>query len=302
MIHFLVTEGEHRTITAFLEGRGSVLQSRVVVESYDQVMGRRHHERGTYVFADLERLTSERRSTATELYDRLAARPGSYTLVNSPRASLTRFPLLKKLHADGFNQFDVFRLEEPLPPVRFPVFLRREMNHNGPLTPLLQDRVSLSEAIENEQSRRRRRTDLMVVEYLETQDFDRLYRKYGVFRVGDRLVPRHIFFGRHWVVKNGGAMTPRLSREEYEFVRSNAHDRMLWSIFETAGIEYGRIDYGFYGGELQVWEINTNPSIMSRRPRRHLVRGLLRRRSQLLVRDRLVEAIRRLECPPARSL
>jgi hypothetical protein len=33
-------------------------------------------------------------------------------------------------------------------------------------------------------------------------------------------------------------------------------------IFELAGIEYGRIDYGLVGDKIQTWEINDNPIFM----------------------------------------
>jgi hypothetical protein len=39
------------------------------------------------------------------------------------------------------------------------------------------------------------------------------------------------------------------------------HEASLREIFRLARIEYGRMDYALLGGRLQVWEINTNPTI-----------------------------------------
>ena len=38
-------------------------------------------------------------------------------------------------------------------------------------------------------------------------------------------------------------------------------------IFRLAQIDYGRIDYGLLGDDLQVWEINTHPSVKKLTPR-----------------------------------
>jgi hypothetical protein len=56
-------------------------------------------------------------------------------------------------------------------------------------------------------------------------------------------------------------------------------------IFARAGLEYGRIDYGLADGRLQVWEINTGPTLLApdyfenerslRRPKFELLSGLL---------------------------
>ena len=38
-------------------------------------------------------------------------------------------------------------------------------------------------------------------------------------------------------------------------------------MFQIAGIDYGRIDYSMLDGEPQVWEINTNPTVLKITPR-----------------------------------
>ena len=34
-------------------------------------------------------------------------------------------------------------------------------------------------------------------------------------------------------------------------------------VFELAGTDYGRVDYGMYNDKVQVWEINTTPQIVN---------------------------------------
>ena len=53
--------------------------------------------------------------------------------------------------------------------------------------------------------------------------------------------------------------------EENAYLDANPHESELREIFELADIEYGRIDYGIKGGRIQVWEINTNPTVLLRR-------------------------------------
>ena len=42
-------------------------------------------------------------------------------------------------------------------------------------------------------------------------------------------------------------------------LEENPFAEHLRKVFDIAGIEYGRADFGFYQGRLQVFEINTNP-------------------------------------------
>ena len=83
-----------------------------------------------------------------------------------------------------------------------------------------------------------------------------------------RILPRHLFFSRHWVVKDWSVLDDALLREEQQYLATNPHERQLREIFAAARIEYGRIDYSLRDGEMQVWEINTNPIIIGMGPAR----------------------------------
>jgi hypothetical protein len=50
-------------------------------------------------------------------------------------------------------------------------------------------------------------------------------------------------------------------RLERRYLEDNPHAGQLRRCFELAHIDYGRIDYGLVGDSIQVWEINTNPTI-----------------------------------------
>ncbi|MEQ8835806.1 MAG: hypothetical protein RID07_03280, partial [Lacipirellulaceae bacterium] len=54
----------------------------------------------------------------------------------------------------------------------------------------------------------------------------------------------------------------RFSAEELEYVNGNAHSRANASVFQTCGLEYGRIDYATKDDKLVVFEINTNPTVI----------------------------------------
>lgn len=51
--------------------------------------------------------------------------------------------------------------------------------------------------------------------------------------------------------------------EEHDYVEKNPHEGRLREVFRLARIDYGRMDYGMLDGQVQVWEINTNPTIRS---------------------------------------
>jgi hypothetical protein len=46
-----------------------------------------------------------------------------------------------------------------------------------------------------------------------------------------------------------------------ELLKSNPYAEHLRKVFDVAGIEYGRADFGMYRGRIQVYEINTNPHV-----------------------------------------
>lgn len=191
-------------------------------------------------------------------------------LLNDPATALDRLPLLGALHAAGVNPFRAIRASDPLPrDFAFPVFVREERQHGGPLTPLLPDRSSLEGALRRFASPLRgyRRRDLLVVEFCDVSDADGLFNRYTAFGIDGRIVPQHVDFSRSWTVKARQRQFDEASvRADFEYVRENPHAERLRRVFRIAGIGYGRADYAMRGDDLVVWEINTNPVLAPVRP------------------------------------
>jgi hypothetical protein len=218
---------------------------------------------GSYVFADLDRLTPEETQRAAFLWRTLAESHPACRLLNHPIRSMRRYELLRNLYESGINTFNAYRVTEGRWPERYPVFLRLENSHEGPITPLLASRHELVDAIGAFERTDGRREELLVVEFSDTADARGIYRKYGAFVVGDRIVPKSLQFSRCWVQKSPDLRDPELLREEAQYVEHNPHEDRLREIFALARIQYGRIDYTILDGRVQVWEINTNPTIAS---------------------------------------
>ena len=65
-----------------------------------------------------------------------------------------------------------------------------------------------------------------------------------------------------WFTKSSGNLPDEAGvREEADYVQANPHDEWLRRVFDVAGIDYGRVDYGILDGVPQVWEINLNPTL-----------------------------------------
>ena len=183
-------------------------------------------------------------------------------LLNDPRSVLRRLELLRTLHRDGINSFNAYRADALERPERWPVFVRGEQDHEGPSLPLLHDPAELAGVLEADRERGIDLSRRLIVEYAESKSPDGLYRKYGAFRIGDRIYPRHIFFSRQWMVKLEPPPHDAAIAEEREFIEQGPDNERLMEIFERAGVQYGRIDYARVGAKLAVWEINTNPSVV----------------------------------------
>lgn len=244
--------------------RGDGIRDQIQLVYYQELNRLRRLPATTYVFADLERLGPAQKELAVRLWETLESSGRPVRLLNDPRRVLTRYPLLTELHGRGWNRFRALRATGPLDDLRYPVFVREEREHTGPLSSLLHDRASLERALRRLTNPLRgfRRSELLVIEFCDVSDQDGVFHKYAAFRVGDRIIARYLEFSTHWTVK----ATSRIWDEErietdLAFVRANPHEHLLRPIFDAAAIEYGRIDYAMVDGQPQVWEINTNPTV-----------------------------------------
>lgn len=175
---------------------------------------------------------------------------------------LSRHDLLEKMRAVGINEFRSYAPDRIDDSVRYPVFVREAAEHTGSLSGLLRARRQLQSFLLWQRLRGYKLRELLVVEFCDTVDSHGEYRKYSAQYVAGRVSARYVHVGRHWMVKaHGSAFEDAWANEEFEFIRNNVHAQRIRKIFELARIDFGRIDYGMQNGNIQVWEINTNPTI-----------------------------------------
>ena len=259
VIHYLVAARHAYTMELYLATWGVALRDTIRVLSYEELACAGHLEGGTYIFADLDVAGARTRAIARLVRDRLDAAPIPTRVLNDPSRSRDRLELLTALAGSGLNEYRAYRLEDA-GRARFPVFVRSVRDHSGSIGDLAWtwDDLRAQVAVARLRSRAR---DLIVVEFVETRAADG-YRKYAAFRVGDRIVPRHLIFGPDWLLKDPTDIDADKLREEREYLERNPHRGWIEEVFRLARVEYGRIDYGMYDGRPQAWEINPNPLVM----------------------------------------
>lgn len=260
MIYVLLKAEHDYTITKYLASGGQAQAGRLTPLPWRRALRQRRLPGGTYVFTDFERLRPEALRWASTMADTLEADEGA-RLLNHPARWVPRYELLRRLHDEGTNPYAAYRLSELPASVRFPVFVRLGSDHQGARSELLHTRAEIDAAVSELKRRRKSMDDVLVIEFQETVDELRQYRKYGAFRVGDRIVPRHLFFGGSWCLKGPSNHRDEQFDEEEAYMRDNPHRDELMRVFTLAGLDYGRIDYAMVDGRICVWEVNSNPMI-----------------------------------------
>lgn len=296
MIHYLTAAARFAPMRLFLKDWGAPLRRRVRLLAYEDHPRASALPDGTFVFADVDRLPPDTTASAADLWEALAARGDRVRLLNRPGVSMRRFELLRALRERGSNRFDVRRLDEPRADLRFPVFVRDLLEHRGALTPLLADAASLEAALTELRDAGRRDDDLLIVEFVDTIGPDAIYRKYAAMVIGECVLAHHVMFGHGWEVKAPSLAEPEMIAENRAFQLANPHEERLRELFRLARIEWGRVDYAVLDGELQIWEINTNPTLLSA-PRRY---SEAQRPAKLWFADRVTAALLALDDHPGR--
>ncbi|MDZ4735024.1 MAG: hypothetical protein SGJ07_01630 [Rhodospirillaceae bacterium] len=262
MIYYLVTAKHLYTMRDFLAGPGQKLDERVEVVTYKDFLRLKFLPFGTFVFSDVDRMSGSQSMELLKRWKTIRA-AGAPTL-NHPVLSLRRYDLLRKLHEEGINRFDAYMMTEHRKPKRFPVFVRSAFDHEGAKTELLADQAALDAELARLRAEPVWPGDKVIVEYEHYADAQGVYKKYAGFRVADRFVPRQVLAATKWVVKRPELQTPELAAEEAAYLDANPHRDLLMRVFDLANIDYGRIDYAVIDGEVQVFEINSNPTIIGR--------------------------------------
>lgn len=270
MIHFVIHHRAVHTLSEYLERWKPQGLPEIRTLTYHSLKRQHRPFPGAYIFDSFERLTPQQLDTAGRFWDALAKSPARPRLLNHPQRAMLRFELLTSLYNAGINQFRVFPISSPPDDLRFPVFFRFEHRHTGSLG-MARDwkefREGRSRTVAHARSMGLSDHPLMVVELCDTRDADGWYRKYGAYAVGEEVIAKHLLFGEDWMVKRGrpdrdlyhGSRS--LMEEELAFLQDVPHADQIRRIFRAANIDYGRIDYAFKNGAMQVWEINMNATL-----------------------------------------
>ncbi len=265
MIYYIVTKNNAYTLNYYVTSWGKSIVPHICTIFYENLTQMKRLLPGTYIFSDLERLTSEQAEIAAQVWEQLANSGQKVRLLNHPTRAMKRYELLRTLHNLGWNQFNVYRLIEGCQPQRFPVFLREEDDHGGSQTTLLKNPEDLDQAKAELLDQGKSRDKKIITEFCDTSDENNNFKKYSAFIIGDKIIPAHLFYSSAWMLKYKKQLdlqTENIVREEQEYVQKNPHESSLKEIAKIARIDYGRIDYSMLNGVPQVWEINTNPGIL----------------------------------------
>ncbi len=293
MIYYLCREDYTQPLDGLLAGLGR--DGRFIRGlSYERLFYERRAPLGHYLFTDFDRLSSYELESACSLAAALREHAPAARIYNHPAQVLERYALLRQLADQGSNRFAVTRLDAGERPERYPVFIRLEDGCQGPDTPLIHDALQFEQALKTLTAQGKPAKRRIAVEFCAERDRDGYWRKYGAFNLGGRIVPQHILRSSDWNVKRSSlASDDAFAAEEIAFVRDNPHERELARLFAAARIDYGRIDYGLVAGEIQTYEINTNPTY----PDFSGGSRDARQKRRELVRARVLDALRALDAP-----
>ena len=258
MVTFFVTRPHHDTLA---EALATAPPGSVAVVYYGQAFAAKKLPRATYVFSDLDRLNPSGMKRAAELHRQLV-RAGCRVL-NDPARFVGRLDLLRRLYAAGINRFTAYPAVPTPSPERWPVFLRLDAGHRDPLRDLLADPAELAHRTAAVLAAGMPPEQLIVVEFSAEPLACGLWRKLSVWRVGDRLFSDSCVHDRSWIAKIGeeGIAPANVYADELRIIRENPHGQAMLRVFELAGVEYGRVDFGLVSNRPSVWEINTNPLV-----------------------------------------
>jgi len=281
MINIFVHENNQHTLRRLSRAQGSFNNIRPVI--YQDVFRRLAVPTGTMVFTDLEFLNPLELEVAASMAQAVVNIAPSTKILNHPSYACERYELLRRMWRKGASPVSVVRLDSGDLPEKYPVFIRAEDGCSGPETKLLENETDFLEAVAILRRSGKPAKGRVAISYEAEPDADGYFRKYGVFRIGEHIIPQHILYNRDWVVKsNQLGRKAELVAEELEYIRTNPHENLVRDAFDTGELQFGRADFGFKNGQFVLYEINTNPTFPrfrggspERLQRRDLIRGLL---------------------------
>jgi len=261
MLYFITMDDNRWTIELFRRFIGDYLEFPVQILSYEEARAVDDFKDAGVIFCDIERFSGNSILDAQSLYDRAAAQ-GARRLLNNPCKVLRRFELLKEMHKQNINTFNVYRELKNANDFRYPVFIRNELDHYGPVSDLLYSPEELEKTLSTSKSNSVGPFAPMIVEYCDINVEGDGFHKYGAFCIGDMIVPHHLFFSSQWIVKGIKGQLPEHDELEKRYLVQNSFRDKVSEIFKIANIQYGRIDFAKTKEGLAIFEINTNPVVM----------------------------------------
>src|SRR5271157_26113 len=208
-IHF-VTRPDHRyTHELFAHEMQSRFDLPVFVSDY-WTLGTATLKDAIVVMCDLERFTSDTVSVVAQAEEDARCR-GARVILNSPSRVKRRLELLIHLYTTGLNTFQAFPVGTPVNQLHFPVFLRKQHEHNGPRSALLYNEAAFTTAL----SQNTISPPDLIVEFVDCRETGiHPFHKYGAVGWCGKVLPRHLFFSDKWVVKQSTVVNEDyLSRE-----------------------------------------------------------------------------------------
>lgn len=232
----------------------------LVMVNWEQLLTEASVPLATYVLTDFDRLSSSELEGAAHIHDRLQSQGAR--VYNDPKKFRPRAHLIKYLHKIGVNSYTCHLPASGEWPHRFPVFLRTMAAHRGVLGELLHDDAACQEALEQALLQGYPISDLAFVEFAATPvPPASTYQKLSAFRIGDHVVRANTVNDSHWMAKTGimGLASPEQYRQELLEMSNYPLRHFVQQVFDAAGLEFGRLDFGVSKGRHEVYEINTNP-------------------------------------------
>jgi hypothetical protein len=235
--------------------------------TYNDLYTLRQIPAGVYVFVGVDRLDNAERRMAGKFFRHINSLGPGWQALNDPALGMGRFRLLRTLHEKGINDFNAYLVSERIRPERFPVFIRRNVQSTAPLTGLIHEPAELDRQIRRLVGEGEPEDDLLIIEYCSEPLRPGVFRKFGAYRLGQKLVPSFTMFSTRWIVK----YRPPLEVEHEDHVADQRQmldmpwRETLQRAFDLAHIDYGRADFGLVNGRPQIYEINYNPDIRTRR-------------------------------------
>lgn len=272
---------------------------RLSLWSWDRLFRQRSLPRATWILADFDRLSPSWLEPAGRVYTRLAG--AGVRVLNDPRRFRNRAQLILALQAEGLIDYGCVLPANGAWPDSYPVFLRTIAAHRGILSSLIDSREQARGEIARALQEGFTLSDLMFVEYCaepiaETGHF----QKHSALRIGDAMVRANTVNDRSWVAKDGvpNLATPAHYAAERAEYANWPHRDYAARVFELAGMEFGRLDFGIARGRPQAYEINTNPTLPAGLKHANHDRRVTLRMYRDGIVDGLAALARRVEAPP----